>query len=70
MHGYTPVKGKTMKKTNILNFIKKIDTQQARVAKERDRLDDLISEMEQLKEDCSEAWDNLQDARDALSRMQ
>lgn len=57
-------------KANITNFVKKIDGQQSRIAKERDRLDDLISEMEQLKEDCTEAWDNLQDARDALSRMQ
>jgi len=57
-------------KTTISNFIKKIDKKQIKIGKERDSLDDLISDMAQLREDCSEAWDNLQDARDALSRMQ
>ncbi len=56
-------------KGQIQKFIKKIETQQSRVAKERDRLDELISEMESLREDCAEAWDSLQDARDAMSRL-
>ena len=39
------------------------------VAKERDKLDTLISEAEDLREDCEEAWDHMQRARDALSEM-
>lgn len=48
---------------------KKVQKQMDAVAKQRDALDDDISEMEQLREDCREAYDNLQDARDALSRL-
>lgn len=47
-----------------------LEKQQNKVAKIRDELDNQISEMEQLREDCQEAWDNLGDARDALSRTQ
>ena len=41
----------------------------AGVAIERDKLDELISEMEDLRENCDEAWDHLERARDALSEM-
>ena len=36
---------------------------------ERDKLDALIAESEDLREDCEEAWDHMQRARDALSEM-
>ena len=58
-----------MKKTARM-FIKELKGIQKAVAKERDKLDDAISEMEMLKEDCAEAWDALQEAMDALSRLQ
>jgi hypothetical protein len=39
------------------------------VAKERDKLDELISELNQLKESCDKAYDDMQSARDALSEL-
>ena len=36
---------------------------------ERDKLDELISELQSLRDDCEEAFDALQTARDALSRL-
>jgi len=41
----------------------------AGVAAERDKLDELISEMQSLRDDCDDAYNALQDARDALSKM-
>ena len=58
-----------MNKTKIKSIIKGIDKHMAQVAKERDQLDTFIDELSSLKEDCSNAWDSLQDARDALSEM-
>lgn len=53
--------------------IKALDKQIAKrmtaVAAERDRLDDLLATVEQLKDDCADAWNALQNARDALSRL-
>lgn len=56
-----------MTKTQINQIIKRIDSHMLSVAKDRDNLDDFISELEGLKENCREAWDSLQIARDALS---
>jgi hypothetical protein len=42
---------------------------QAKIAADRDALDESIAEMSELREDCDEAWHLLQDARDALSRL-
>lgn len=39
------------------------------IGKERDKLDDTISELEELKGCAEEAYDDLQHARDALSRL-
>lgn len=50
-------------------MVSEIEKRMKAIGKERDRLDNLISEIESLREDCAEAWDNLQDARDALSRQ-
>lgn len=46
-----------------------IEVRMKSVAEERDKLDELIGELEQLKENCSEAHDCLQRARDALSEL-
>ncbi len=54
---------------NTKNWIKQIEVHQKAVAQERDKLDEVISEMEGLREDCDDAWHHLQDARDALSKM-
>lgn len=56
-------------KTQITSWVKQIDRRKEAVGKERDKLDDLIGELQSLKEDCDEAYDALQTARDALSRL-
>jgi len=48
---------------------KEIAKRMAAVAIERDKLDEVISDATDLREDCDEAWDHLQRARDALSEM-
>jgi len=53
----------------VKQWIKVIEVRMAAVAKERDKLDDAISEMEGLKENCETAYDALQTARDALSEL-
>lgn len=58
-----------MTPAKIRSVIKGVEKQMAKVAKTRDELDDFISELEQLKENCREAHDCLQDARDALSEL-
>ncbi len=49
--------------------IKEIDLRKAAVAAERDKLDDLIGELEHLRANCDTAYDDLQRARDALSEL-
>lgn len=58
-----------MTRTEIKSINKKIENHQQAVAKERDRLDAFIDELEGLKHSCDQAWDALQDARDALSEL-
>lgn len=53
----------------INNAVKQIEKRMVAVGKERDKLDDLIGELEHLKETCREAYDDLQRARDALSEL-
>ena len=48
---------------------KEIEIRMKAVAEERDKLDDLIGELVELKEGCEEAYDCLQRARDALSEL-
>jgi len=50
-------------------LIKKIEQVMVNVAKERDKLDDLIDTATSLKEDCDNAYDAMQQARDALSEL-
>lgn len=49
--------------------IAQIAARQKAVGLERDKLDNLIDELRSLREDCDEAYDALQTARDALSRL-
>lgn len=56
-------------KAQINSWIKQIDRRKEAVGLERDKLDDLIGDLQTLKEDCDEAYDALQTARDALSRL-
>lgn len=49
--------------------IKQIEKRMVAVGKERDKLDDLIGELEHLKENCREAYYDLQRARDSLSEL-
>lgn len=55
--------------TNFEGVIKEIEVRMQAVASERDKLDDFISELEQLKWNCDEAHNCLQRARDALSEI-
>jgi len=55
-----------MKMTTI---IKEISKRMDAVGKERDKLDDLITELGQLRDNCDTAWCDLQNARDALSEL-
>ena len=59
-----------LSKTTVAAFNQRLGTRQKYIGRERDKLDAIISNMEQLRDDCQEAWDCLQDARDALSRTQ
>jgi hypothetical protein len=56
-------------KKQIDKFDKMMEQELTKVGKVRDGLDEKISEMSDLRENCEEAWDNLQRARDALSEL-
>jgi septal ring factor EnvC (AmiA/AmiB activator) len=56
-------------KTKIKSIIRGIDKHMIKIAQDRDKLDEFISDLNSLKEDCDSAYDALIDARDALSRM-
>lgn len=47
----------------------RIEKHEIALAKERDKLDELIAHLSQLRDDCDEAIDDLQRARDALSKF-
>lgn len=53
----------------VKSWMKTIETHMAAIAKERDKLDEAISEMEGLRENCDSAWNDLQSARDSLSEL-
>lgn len=61
--------GGEMTKSFLQRTMAQIEKRMKAVADERDKLDDLISDLESLKSDCEEAHNHLQDARDALSRL-
>lgn len=51
------------------SIVKGIEKHMKQVAKDRDKIDEFIQTLEQLREDCQDAFDSLTDARDALSRL-
>lgn len=53
----------------VSTMIKKIESRRDDIGKERDKLDDMIAELEALRDCCERAWDDLQSARDALSEL-
>jgi hypothetical protein len=58
-----------MNSKSIIKLSAQLKSQMAALAKLRDKLDDTIDAAEMLKADCEEAYDDLQNARDALSRL-
>jgi hypothetical protein len=53
----------------ISTMMKAIDKRREAVGKERDKLDDMIQELECLRECCERAYDDLGHAREALSEL-
>lgn len=53
----------------LIQAIDEINTRMKAVGIERDKLDDLIGDLEHLRENCRSAYDDLQHARDALSEL-
>jgi hypothetical protein len=51
-------------------ILMQLEKRQRAIAKVRDKLREDIAEAAQLEEDCTEAYENLSLAIDALSRMQ
>jgi predicted nucleic acid-binding Zn-ribbon protein len=49
--------------------IRQIEKKRKDVARVRDGLDDLIRELEGLRDSCNRAHDALEEARDALSEL-
>ncbi len=58
-----------MNKRTVKSWDAKIKARQEAVAKERDKIDEVIDEINGLRESCDRAWDALQSARDALSEL-
>jgi len=49
--------------------IAQIAKNQEAIAAERDKIDDLITDMKELRQSCRDALEDLESARDALSRL-
>lgn len=58
-----------MTKKEIENLVKRIEKRMKEVAAARDKLDVDIDQFNMLRQNCDEAHDCLQRARDALSEM-
>lgn len=58
-----------MNSKSINSLDKRLAREMADLAKLRDRLDETISTAEELRDHCSEAWEDLYRARDAMSRL-
>ena len=50
-------------------MIKEIEKRMMSISNERDKLDTMIENLTALRETCEKAWENLQEARDALSEL-
>ena len=55
--------------TDFKKIIVEIEKHKKQIGADRDGLEELIGELEGLRDDCSEAWDDLYMAIDALSRQ-
>lgn len=53
----------------LIQAIDEINTRMTAVGAERDKLDELIGDLEHLRDNCRSAHDDLQHARDALSEL-
>lgn len=56
-------------KKQIEGWIKQLQKRMDGVAAERDKIDDALDELGMMKDTCDRAYENLQDARDALSEL-
>jgi hypothetical protein len=56
-------------KKQIEGWIKQVQKRMDGVAAERDKIDSVLEELAMLKDSCERAYDNLQNARDALSEL-
>ena len=63
------VKAKKIPKSQISKWDKALKKHQDAVAKQRDALDNTIEELNMLRENCSQAWHDMQSARDHLSEL-
>ena len=54
---------------NTKRLIKSLETRLKAVGEERDKLRELENDVADLKESCSDAYDNLIDAIEALSKL-
>jgi len=55
--------------TDFKKIISEIEKHKKQIGADRDGLEELIEDLEGLRDDCSEAWDDLHMAIDALSRQ-
>lgn len=53
----------------MISFIKELEKRKEAVGKERDKIEEAISDMEGLKDKCEEAYYFLEQAIDVLSEM-
>lgn len=56
-------------KKQIGSWMKQIEKRMTAVAAERDKLDEMISSLQDLEESCTKAYESLQEARYALSEL-
>ena len=56
-------------KKQIEGWINQVQKRMDGVAAERDKIDEVLEELNMLKDDCERAYDLLQIARDALSEL-
>ena len=69
MHASRVFRRKQKRQMTPKQLIKRLKSMQDRIAKDRDKLQDLVSEGEMLIENCDEATDNLERAINALSEL-
>lgn len=54
---------------NIKNCIRELEERKVAIANERDKLRELLSDLEQLEDNCDEAIENIDRAIDAISEL-